>query len=176
MLCKCSGKYIDIYFNLKITYFSCFPLYSLAVPVDHLRVWLLFIFLYRLLISCLSLTILFMAPRPLCLRSFLFVVAFPPVVPPWWPPSRFFFTCAPGSRSLYPSFVWECVPGSGTFLFPTTFLPCRVLSCGSLSVAFLRQFMILLPVVMLSIFIGCWLLLVHFDSLLFGSSFFYHIF
>ena len=21
MLCKCSGKYIDIYFNLKITYF-----------------------------------------------------------------------------------------------------------------------------------------------------------
>ena len=22
MLCKCSGKYIDIYFNLKITYFS----------------------------------------------------------------------------------------------------------------------------------------------------------
>ena len=22
VLCKCSGKYIDIYFNLKITYFS----------------------------------------------------------------------------------------------------------------------------------------------------------
>ena len=22
MLCKCSGKYIDIYFNLKITYYS----------------------------------------------------------------------------------------------------------------------------------------------------------
>ena len=24
MLCKCSGKYIDIYFNLKITFFSFF--------------------------------------------------------------------------------------------------------------------------------------------------------
>ena len=48
----------------------------------------------------------------------------------------FFFTCAPGSHSLYPSFVWECVPGSGAFLFPTTFLPCRGLSGGSLSVAY----------------------------------------
>ena len=54
----------------------------LAMPVDRLRVWLIFIFLYRLLISRLPLAILFMAPRPLCLRSFSFVMAFPPVVPP----------------------------------------------------------------------------------------------
>ena len=65
------------------------------------------------------------------------------------------FTGAPGSHSLYPSFVWECVSSSGAFLFPTTFLPCRVLSGGSLSVASLRQFMTLLPVVMLSISISC---------------------
>ena len=49
---------------------------------------------------------------------------------------EFFFTCAPGSHSLYPAFVWECVPGSGAFLFPITFLPCRGLSGGSLSVAY----------------------------------------
>ena len=27
MLCKCSGKYIDIYFNLKITFHSLFNYY-----------------------------------------------------------------------------------------------------------------------------------------------------
>ena len=33
MLCKCSGKYIDIYFNLKIT---CFPLGFLrALPCSN---------------------------------------------------------------------------------------------------------------------------------------------
>ena len=39
-------------------------------------------------------------------------------------------------KITYPSFDWECVPGSGAFLFPTTFLPCRDLSGGSLSVAY----------------------------------------
>ena len=158
-------------FSLRKTpCFSCSPLSSLAVPVHHLRVSLLFIFLYCFLISHLSLAILFMAPSPFCLRSFLIVVAFPPVVPPGFSPLSF-FAGAPGSLSLYPSFVWECVPGSGAFLFPTTFLPCHILSGGSLSVASLRQFMTLLPVVMLSISIGCgtfWCTLTVFclDSLL----------
>ena len=31
MLCKCSGKYIDIYFNLKITYFGVFPFIFLMI-------------------------------------------------------------------------------------------------------------------------------------------------
>ena len=134
--------------------FSCSPLSSLAVPIVHLRVSLLFIFLSCLLISHLSLAILFLAPRPFCLRSFFIVMAFPPVVPPGWSPSSFFIG-APGSHSLYPSFVSVCVPGSGAFLFPTIFLPCRVLSGGSLSVASLRQFMTLLLVVMISFSIGC---------------------
>ena len=81
-------------------------------------------------------------------------MAFPPVVPPGWSPSSF-FTGAPCSHSLYLSFVWGCVPGCGAFLFPTTFLPCHVLSGGSLSVASLRQFMTLFPAVMLSISIDC---------------------
>ena len=46
------------------------------MPDEHWRIWLLFVFLSRLLISHLSLAILFMAPRPLCLGSSLFVVAF----------------------------------------------------------------------------------------------------
>ena len=70
--------------------------------------------------------------------------------------SEFFFTYAPRSHSLYPPFVWGCVPGSGAFLFPPTFLPCRGLSGGSLSVAY--------PYAVLDLLAGghafhfCWLL------------------
>ena len=102
--------------------FRLFPTLFLAVPVEHLRIWLVFIFLSRLLISHLSLAILFMVPCPLCLRSSLFVVAFPPVLPPWWSHSR--FLCLGTRFSFLLSFFrWECVPGSGALLFPTTFLP-----------------------------------------------------
>ena len=79
--------------------FRLFPTLFLAVPVEHLQIWLLFIFLSRRLISPLSLAVLFMAPRPLCLKSSLFVVAFPPVLPPWWYPSR--FLCL-GTRFSFP--------------------------------------------------------------------------
>ena len=68
--------------------------------------------------------------------------------------SEFLYRCTrfPFPLSFFCLGVW---PGSDAFFFPTTFLPCRVLSGGSLSVASLRQFMTLLPVVMLSISIGC---------------------
>ena len=89
---------------------------------------------------------------------------------------EFFFTYAPRSHSLYPSFVWEFVPGSGAFLFPPSFLPCRGLSGVLYPWLTLMQFMTLLSVVMLSISVGCWLILVNFDSLLFGSCFFYRVF
>ena len=162
--------------HLYSCYFSCSPLSSLAVPVDHLRVWLLFIFLYRLLISRLSLAILFMAPRPLCLRSFLFVVAFPPVVPPWWPPSCFSLLVG---QVLIPSILLS-FGGVCPALVPSSFLLPSYLAAASQVVLSpcltFMQFMTLLPVVMLSISIGCWLILVNFDSLLFGSSFFYRVF
>ena len=43
MLCKCSGKYIDIYFILKITFFGAIfffvlNLYLLAIPVGDV-IW-----------------------------------------------------------------------------------------------------------------------------------------
>ena len=79
--------------------FRLFPTLFLAVPVEPLRFRLLFIILSRLLISHLSLFILFMAPRPLCLGSSLFVVAFPPDLPPWWSPSH--FLCL-GTRFSFP--------------------------------------------------------------------------
>ena len=53
------------------------------------------------------------------------------------------------------SFCSVCVPGYGAFLFPTTFFPCRVISGGRMSIAFLRQFVILLPGVMLSFHFSC---------------------
>ena len=53
------------------------------------------------------------------------------------------------------SFCSVCVPGYGAFLFPTTFFPCRVISGGPLSMASLRQFVSLLPVVMISFSISC---------------------
>ena len=34
VLCKCSGKYIDIYFNLKITFLSA-KVYSLVYSTVH---------------------------------------------------------------------------------------------------------------------------------------------
>ena len=95
-----------------------------------------------------------MAPRPFCLRSFFIVVAFLPVLPPGWSPSGF-FTGAPCSLSLCPSFVWGCVPGSGAFLFHTTFLSFQVLSGGSLPWLPLGSSLTPLPVVMLSSSIGC---------------------
>ena len=94
-----------------------------------------------------------MAPRPFCLRSFFDVLAFPPVVPPGWS-TLGFLMCAPGSHSLC-LFGSVCVPGYGAFLFPTTFFPCRVISGGSLSITSLRQFVILLPGVMLSFYFSC---------------------
>ena len=53
------------------------------------------------------------------------------------------------------SFCSVCAPGYGAFLFPTTFFPCRVISGGPLSITSLRQFVILLPGVMLSFYFSC---------------------
>ena len=53
------------------------------------------------------------------------------------------------------SFCSVCVPGYGTFLFPTTFFPCRAIFWGPLSIASLQQFVILLPGVMLSFYFSC---------------------
>ena len=161
--------------HLYSCYFSCSPLSSLAVPVDHLRVSLLFIFLYCLLISHLSLAILFMAPRPLCLRSFLIIVAFPPVVPPGWSPSSFSLLV---HQVLIPSILLSF--GSVCpALVPSSFqLPSYLAAASQVVLSpwlTLMQFMALLPLVKLSISIGCWLLLVNFNSLLFGSSFYYRI-
>ena len=144
----------------------------LAVPIEHLQVWHLFIFLSCLLISHLSLAILFMAPRPLGPRSFLFVVTFPPVLPPGWSPSRF---SLPGHQVLIPSILLSF--GSVCpALVPYSFLLPSYLAAASqvvLSPWLTRlQFMTLLPVVMLSFSIRCWLILVNLDSLLFGSAIF----
>ena len=53
------------------------------------------------------------------------------------------------------SFCSLCVPVYGAFLSPTTFFPCRVISAGPLSIASLRQFVILLLGVMLSLYFHC---------------------
>ena len=53
------------------------------------------------------------------------------------------------------SFCSLCVTGYGAFLFPTTFFPCHVISGVPLSIASLRQFVILLPGVMLSFYFHC---------------------
>ena len=50
------------------------------------------------------------------------------------------------------SFCSVCVPGYGAFLFPPPFFPCRVISGGPLSIISLRQFVILLTGVMLSLY------------------------
>ena len=43
MLCKCSGKYIDIYFKLKITFFKHFilyiPIYAMAFIEEKVQFW-----------------------------------------------------------------------------------------------------------------------------------------
>ena len=44
VLCKCSGKYIDIYFNLKIT----FPIYSSFGGVKFTSLDILLIFFFFL--------------------------------------------------------------------------------------------------------------------------------
>ena len=107
----------------------------------------------------------------LCLRSFLIVVAYPPVVPPGWSPSSF---SLPVHQVLIPSILLSF--GSVCpALVPSSFLLPSYLAAASQVVLspwlILMQFMTLLPLVMLSISIDCWLLLVNFDSLLFGSSF-----
>ena len=50
MLCKCSGKYIDIYFNLKITY--CLYIFSSETGggVNELRLRFIILLLHGL--SC----------------------------------------------------------------------------------------------------------------------------
>ena len=84
--------------------------------------------------------------------------------------SAFFFAWAPGSHSLYPSFVGRVCPA----LVPYSFLIPSYLAAAFqvvLSPWLTRmQFMTLWPVVMLSYSIGCWLILATFDSLLFGST------
>ena len=37
VLCKCSGKYIDIYFSLKITYLVCCQTHRLLLPTGLSR-------------------------------------------------------------------------------------------------------------------------------------------
>ena len=99
-----------------------------------------------------------------------------PVVPPWWPPSRF---SLPVRQVLIPSILLSF--GSVCpALVPSSFLLPSYLAATSQVFLYpwlaLMRFMTLLPVVMLSISIGCWLILVTFDSLLFESSFFYRVF
>ena len=108
--------------------FSCYPLLP-NCPYCAWRVWLLFIVVSCLLISLWSLAIVFMAPRPFCLRSFFDVLAFPPVVPPGWSPLGFPYGCSGFSFPL--SFCSVCVPGYGAFLFPPTFFPCFLTWCCS---------------------------------------------
>ena len=69
----------------------------------------------------------------------------------------FGFTSRCSGFSFPLSFRSVCVPGYGAFLFPTPSFPYRVISGGSLSMASLRQFVTLLPVVLLSFS-------VHFNS------------
>ena len=102
-----------------------------------------------------------MAPRPLWLRSFLFVVAFPPVVPPWWSPSSF---SLPMHHDLIPSILLS-FRGVCPALVPSSFLQPSYLAAASQVVLSpwltLMQFLTLLPVVMISISVGCWLILVN---------------
>ena len=53
------------------------------------------------------------------------------------------------------SFCSLCVHGSGAFIFPATFFPCRIISWGPLSIASLLQLVILLPGVMLPLSFHC---------------------
>ena len=53
------------------------------------------------------------------------------------------------------SFCSLCVHGSGAFIFPTTFFPCRIISGGTLSIASLLQRRVLLPGVMLPLSFHC---------------------
>ena len=108
--------------------FSCYPL----LPGCASCAWgvrpLLFIVVSCLLFSLWAPALLFMAPRPFCLRSFFTVLTFRPVVPPGWSPLGFLLW-APGSHSL-------ClfVPCVCTALGPSSFLLPSSLAASSLGV------------------------------------------
>ena len=64
--------------------------------------------------------ILFMAPRPFCLRFFFTVLTFRPVVPPGWSLLGFLL-CAPGSHSLCLFVHCVCTAlGPPSFLLPSS--------------------------------------------------------
>ena len=95
MLCKCSGKYIDIYFILKITFYFT-DLCPFADPIDRMRVWLFFL-------VCLFPFILW-SPCHLCMRSLTHVLDFPLVVTPLL---VLLLVCGVGSSSLpLPTFLF----------------------------------------------------------------------
>ena len=100
--------------------FSCYPL----LPGCASCAWgvrpLLFIVVSCLLFSRWALALLFMAPRPFCLRSFFTVLTFRPVVPPGWSPLAFLL-CAPGSHSLCLFVPCVCTAlGHSSFLLPSS--------------------------------------------------------
>ena len=81
-----------------------------------------FIVVSCLLFSLWAPALLFMAPRPFCLRSFFTVLTFRPVVPPGWSPLGFLLL-APGSHSLCLFLPCVCTalgPSSSSFLLPSS--------------------------------------------------------
>ena len=103
--------------------FSCYPL----LPGCASCAWgvrpLLFIVVSCLLFSLWAPALLFMAPRPFCLRSFFAVLTFLPVVPPGWSPLGFLLW-APGSHSLCLFVPCVCTAlgpsSSSSFLLPSS--------------------------------------------------------
>ena len=168
MLCKCSGKYINIYFKLKTTFsYSWFLLlvrmpalgvFNLAISPVRTPPWLCLLLMEGLasfirsfvpshlsLVSCESLYGSSSFLSLVCFGS----LAFHPVVHPGWSPFGFLI-CATGSHSLGP---WFCVCARLWYLhLPPTFFPYRFISGGPLSFSSLRRLLFLVPGVMLSVF------------------------
>ena len=138
-------------------------------PVTHSLPWLCLVIIcgfgffspsFTTFSSRLSLAILFMAPRPLCLRSFLFVMAFPPVIPPWWPPSSFLYLCTTISFPLSFFCLGVCAQ---LWCLPLSLLPSYLAAAFQVVLSpwlTLMQFMACLPVVMISMSVGCWVILI----------------
>ena len=88
-----------------------------------------------------ALALLFMAPRPFCLRSFFPVLTFVQ----WLLLVGLLWVSFYVHRVLIPSvFCSLCVHGSRAFISPATFFPCRVVSGGPLSFDSLLQVVVLL--------------------------------
>ena len=79
-----------LFLLMATSYFFYFTdLCPFADPFDRMWVWLFFLYLCRLLIICLPLTVHVRSPCHLSMRSLPHVLDFPPVVPPSWALSSF---------------------------------------------------------------------------------------